>query len=172
MPMKTVANLEVTTPSDREIMLTRMFDAPRSLVFDCYTKPELLKRWLTGPDGWALAVCDNDARVGGAFHWVWRGPDGLEMGVRGVHREVVRPERIVRTELFDKDWTGGETVARVVLTEQGDKTTVTTTVLYASLEARDGALKSGMKEGVAANNDRLAALLASELARGNSQSAA
>jgi len=72
--MKTAANLKVTTPSDREIMMTRIFDAPRSLVFDCYTKPELIKRWLTGPEGWSLVVCDNDLRVGGAFRWVWRGP--------------------------------------------------------------------------------------------------
>jgi uncharacterized protein YndB with AHSA1/START domain len=170
--MKTVANLEVTTPSDREIMLRRAFDAPRSLVFDCYTKPELLKRWLTGPDGWSLAVCDNDLRVGGAFRWVWRGPDGREMGMGGVHREIVRPERIVRTELFDKDWTGGETVGTLVLTEQDGRTTVTTTVLYSSPGARDGALKSGMTQGVAASNDRLEALLASELGRGRSRSAA
>jgi uncharacterized protein YndB with AHSA1/START domain len=170
--MTTSASVQVTTPSDREIMLTRVFDAPRSLVFDCYTKPDLLKRWLTGPFGWLLAQCDNDARVGGAFHWVWRGPEGLEMSVRGVHREVVRPERIVRTELFDKDWTGGETLASLVLTEQGGKTTVTTTVLYSSPTARDGVLKSGMAQGVAANNDSLAALLASELAQGRSQSAA
>jgi uncharacterized protein YndB with AHSA1/START domain len=84
----------------------------------------------------------------------------------------VRPERIVRTELFDKDWTGGETLASLVLTEQAGKTTVTTTVLYASPEARDRALKSGMKEGVAANNNRLDALLASELDRKRPQSAA
>jgi len=170
--MKTVANLEVTTPSDREIMLTRMFDAPRSLVFDCYTKPELLKRWLTGPDGWSLVVCDNDLRIGGAFRWVWRGPDGQDMGMGGVHREIVRPERIVRTELFDQDWTGGEAVGTLVLTEQGGRTTATTTVLYASLQARDGALKSGMTKGVAASNDRLEALLASELGRKRPPSAA
>jgi uncharacterized protein YndB with AHSA1/START domain len=94
------------------------------------------------------------------------------MGMGGVHREIARPERIVRTELFDEDWTGGETVATLVLTEQGGKTTSTTTVLYSSPEARDGALKSGMEQGVAANYDRLEALLASELGRGRSQSAA
>jgi uncharacterized protein YndB with AHSA1/START domain len=168
--MKTAANLKVTTPSDREIMMTRIFDAPRSLVFDCYTKPELIKRWLTGPEGWSLVVCDNDLRVGGAFRWVWRGPDGREMGMGGVHRDIVRPERIVRTELFDQDWTGGETVGTLVLTEQDGKTTVTTTELYSSLAARDGALQSGMTQGVAANNDKLETLLASEL--GRSQSAA
>jgi uncharacterized protein YndB with AHSA1/START domain len=170
--MKTVASVEVTTPSDREIMMTRVFDAPRGLVFDCYTKPELLKRWLTGPDGWSLVACDNDLRVGGAFRWVWRGPDGQDMGMRGVHREIVRPERIVRTELFDKDWTGGETVGTLVLTERDGKTTVTTTVLYPSREARDGALRSGMTKGVAAGFDRLDVLLASELGRERPQSAA
>jgi uncharacterized protein YndB with AHSA1/START domain len=114
--MKTAANLKVTTPSDREIMMTRVFDAPRSLVFDCYTRPELLKRWLHGPDGWLLVVCDNDLRVGGAFRWVWRNADGREMGMGGVHREIVRPERIVRTELFDQDWTGGEAVGTLAFT--------------------------------------------------------
>ena len=170
--MNTAANLKVTTPSDREIMMKRVFDAPRSLVFDCYTKPELLKRWLTGPEGWSLVVCDNDLRVGGAFRWVWRGPDGREMGMGGVHRDIARPERIVRTELFDEDWTGGETVGTLVLTEQDGKTTVTTTVLYSSPAARDGALKSGMTQGVATNYDRLAELLASTLARRDVKGAA
>jgi uncharacterized protein YndB with AHSA1/START domain len=170
--MKAAANLKVTTPSDREIAMTRVFDAPRSLVFDCYTRPELLKRWLHGPDGWLLVVCDNDLRVGGAFRWVWRKADGREMGMGGVHREIVRPERIVRTELFDQDWTGGEAVGTLAFTERGGKTTVTTTVLYASREARDAALKSGMEKGITASNDRLDALLASELPRGRAQSAA
>jgi uncharacterized protein YndB with AHSA1/START domain len=170
--MKTVAKLKVTTPSDREIAMTRAFDAPRSLVFDCYTKPELLERWLHGPDGWLLVECDNDLRVGGAFRWVWRHADGRQMGMGGVHRDIVRPERIVRTELFDEDWTGGETVGTLVLTEQDGKTTVTTTVLYASLEARDRALESGMEKGITASHDRLDALLASELGPGRSQSAA
>src|SRR5918992_995101 len=107
--MTTNASVTVTTPSDREIMMTRVFDAPRSMVFDCYTKPELLKRWMF-PEGWQLIVCENDARVGRGFRWEWRKKDGHEMSVTGVHREVVRPERIVRTELFDPDWTGGETL--------------------------------------------------------------
>jgi uncharacterized protein YndB with AHSA1/START domain len=168
----TAATLNVTTPSDREIMMTRVFDAPRHMVFDCYTKPELLKRWLTGPEGWSFVVCDNDLTVGGVFHWVWRGPDGQEMGMSGVHRDIVRPERIVRTELFDQDCTGGETVGTLTLFEQDGKTTATTTVLYASRDARDGALKSGMAHGVAASNDRLETLLAAELRQERAQSAA
>jgi uncharacterized protein YndB with AHSA1/START domain len=159
--MRTVANLHVTTPSEREIVMTRLFSAPRELVYDCYTKPELLKRWMHGPDGWRLVVCENDLRVGGAFRWVWRGPDGQEMGMGGVHREIVHPRRIVRTELFDEDWTGGEVLGTLALSEQDGRTTVTTTMLFATKEARDGALKTGMADGMGAGFDRLDMLLAS-----------
>ncbi len=159
--MKNTGNLKVTTPTDREIVMTRVFDAPRHMVFDAWTKPELLKRWLYGPPDWSLAVCDMDLRPGGALRWVWRGPDGTEMGLRGVYREIVPPERIVHTELFDEDWTGGETLVTLVLTEHDGKTTVTMTVLYSSREARDGALKTDMEHGVAAGYDRLAEMLAS-----------
>ncbi len=158
--MKNTGNLKVTTPSDREIVMTRVFDAPRRLVFDAWTKPELLKRWLYGPDDWSLAVCDIDLRPGGALRWVWRGPDGTEMGLRGVYREIVPPERIIHTELFDEDWTGGETLVTLVLAEQEGKTTVTMTVLYSSRQARDGALKTGMEHGMAVGYDRLEQVLA------------
>src|SRR5439155_25403833 len=102
--MQNTGTLKVTTPTDREIVMTRVFDAPRGLVFDAMTKPELLKRWLFGPPGWSMVVCEDDPRVGGAFRWVWRGPDGAEMAMRGVYREVVPPERIVRTESFEVGW--------------------------------------------------------------------
>ena len=147
--------MQVTTPSDREITMTRVFDAPRALVFDCWTKPELITRWLTGPDGWSFAVCEVDLRVGGAYRFVWRNQEGIEMGMGGVYREIVPPERIVNTQLFDQDWTGGETVGTLLLIEKKGKTTTTNTVLYPSKEARDGALKSGMEQGVAAGYDRL-----------------
>ena len=91
--MKNTGTLQVTTPSDKEIVLTRVFDAPRHLVFDALTKPELLKRWF-GPRGWSLVVCDVDLRVGGAWRFVLRGPDGTEMGMSGIYREIARPERI------------------------------------------------------------------------------
>ena len=159
--MRTVAKLNVTTPSEREIVMTRLFNAPREIVYDCYTKPELLKRWMHGPDGWSLVVCENDLRVGGTFRWVWRGPDGQDMGMGGVYREIVRPRRIVRTELFDEDWTGGEVLGTLALSEQGGSTTVTTTMLFVSIEARDGALRSGMADGMGAGFDRLDMLLAS-----------
>ncbi len=167
--MATTANINVALPSDREIILTRLFDAPRDLVYDCYTKPELLKRWMF-PEGWQLVVCENDARVGSGFRWEWRKANGHEMGVTGVHREVVRPERIVRTELFDPDWTGGETLGTLLLAEQDGTTVMTMSVLYSSRSARDTALEFGMKDGAAASYRQLDALLAAE--HGRTQSAA
>ena len=158
--------LQVTTPSEREIAMTRVFDAPRRLVFDAWTRPELLKRWLGVRGGWSFAVCEVDLRVGGAYRFVWRGPNGKEMGMGGVYREIVPPERLVATELFDDPWYEGEALDTTVLVEKGGKTTVTTTVLYASREVRDAVLKSPMERGVAESYDKLAELLASTPARG------
>jgi uncharacterized protein YndB with AHSA1/START domain len=156
MPSK----LKVDTPSDREIRITRTFEAPRPLVFDCWTKPELIRRWMTGPPGWSFVVCEVDLRVGGAYRFVWRGPGGTEMGMGGVHREVVPPERIVNTQLFDQDWTGGEAVGTLVLTEKDGRTTATNTILYVSKAARDAALQSGMEQGMEAGYTRLDEILA------------
>src|SRR5581483_5973363 len=156
--MKNTGTLKVTTPSDREIVLTRVFDAPRSLVFDALSKPELLKRWF-GPRGWSLVGCEVDFRVGGTWRFVLRGPDGKEMGMRGVYREISRPERSVHTEAFD-DFPG-ESVVTTILVEQAGKTTLTATVLYESREVRDAVLKSGMEHGAAESHDKLAELLAS-----------
>jgi uncharacterized protein YndB with AHSA1/START domain len=158
--------LHVTTPSDREIAMTRAFDAPRPLVFDAWTKPELLKRWLGVFGGWTFAVCEVDLRVGGKYRYVWRGADGKEMGMGGVFREIVRPERIVCTEKFDESWYPGDAVDTTVFVEKDGGTTVTTTVLYASKDARDGVLKSPMEGGVAKSYDKLAEVLASMPGRG------
>lgn len=166
-PMKSA--LQITTPTDREIVMTRVFDAPRHLVFDAWTKPELVKRWLTGPPGWTMPVCEIDLRVGGRYRYVWRHPDHPDMGMGGVHLEIVAPERIVNTQLFDQDWTGGETVGTLVLVEHNGKTTVTNTVLYSSREVRDMVIKTGMAEGVGASYDHLEELLASQRARGAGQ---
>jgi len=160
-PVKNTGTLKLTTPSDRELALTRVFDAPRRLVFDAWTKPELLKRWLLGPGGWSLPVCDVDLKVGGAFRFVWRHTKGKEMGMGGVYREVSPPERLVHTEKFDESWYPGEAVITVTFAEQAGKTTVTTTILYESREARDAVLASPMEGGVAQSYDRLAELLAS-----------
>ena len=151
--------LQLTTPTEREIVMTRLFDAPRSLVFDALTRPELLKRWY-GPRGWALAVCDIDLRVGGAYRFVSRRPDGKDIGQRGVYREIVRPERIVHTESWE-DWDAGEVLVTAVLVEQGGKTTLTSTALYPSREVRDILMKSGMQRGASETYDRLAEMLAS-----------
>src|SRR5262245_32787352 len=124
-------NLKVTTPTDREIVMTREFDAPRHLVFEAMCKPELLQRWLIGTTGWSMIVCERDLRVGGAFRHVWRGPDGTEMAMRGVYREIVPPERIVRTESFEFgcDGQAGEQLGTLVLSDQRGKTMLTLTVL-------------------------------------------
>ena len=158
---KSAATLRITTPSDREIAMSREFDAPRHLVYQAFTTPALLKRWLLGPDGWALVVCDLDLRVGGKYRYVWRRErDGVEMGMGGTYIEVVAPERYAATEKFDQAWYPGEARATTTLTEQGGRTTVTTRVLYESKEARDVVLKSPMEEGVEAGYDRLAEFLA------------
>ena len=158
--MKNTGNLKVTTPTDREIMMTRIFDAPRRLVFDAFTKPELLKRWLFGPPGWSMVVCQMAENVGDSYRYVWRGPDGAEMGMGGVLLEKVVPERLVATEKFDESWYPGEAVGTIVLVEQDGKTTLTQTVLYDSRETRDAVLKSPMEQGVAMGYDRLAEVLA------------
>jgi len=105
--MTNTGTLKVTTPMEREIVMTRVFDAPRRLVFDALTKPELLRQWLLGPPGWSMPVCEIDLRVGGAYRYLWRGPDGIEMGTRGVFREIAAPERLVATEKFDQPWYPG-----------------------------------------------------------------
>src|SRR5215471_3892683 len=126
--------LQVTTPSDREIAMTRDFDAPRALVWDAFTKPELLKRWLGVFGGWSLDVCEIDLRVGGSYRYVWRGPGGAEMGMRGSYLEIARSERIVNTEKFDQPWYPGEAQGTLVLVEKDGRTVATTTVRYPSRE--------------------------------------
>jgi uncharacterized protein YndB with AHSA1/START domain len=154
------AALKVTTPTDREIVMTRVFDAPRTLVFDAHTKPELVRRWLLGPDGWTMPVCEIDLRAGGKYRYVWRKEKtGEEMGMGGVYREVVPPSRLVTTEEFDDAWYPGEAVGTIELVEKDGRTTLTHTVRYESQEARDIALKSGMDTGVAAGYDRLETIL-------------
>lgn len=157
--------LNVTTPSDNEIRITRVLDAPRRLVFDCLSKPELVQQWLLGPPGWTMPVCEIDFRVGGRYRYVWRRENGIEMGMGGVFREIVPPERIVTKELFDEDWTGGETTVTSTFVERAGKTTLTMAIVYSSKEARDGALKSGMTEGMSAGYAKLDALLAKLVAK-------
>jgi uncharacterized protein YndB with AHSA1/START domain len=124
--MKSTGNLKLTTQGDREIVMTRALDAPRRLVFDAFTKSELVKLWLLGPAGWSMPICEIDLRVGGAYRYVWRrDSDGSEMGMGGVYREIAAPERLVATEKFEQPWYPGEAVGTTVLAEQGGKTTIT-----------------------------------------------
>src|ERR1051326_1482016 len=153
-------SFRVSARGDRELLMTRIFDAPRALVFDALTKPELVRQWLLGPAGWSMPVCEIDLRVGGSYRYVWRHDKGQEMGMGGVFREIVPPERIVSTEKFAESWYPGEAVGTLVLTEQAGKTTLTQTVRYESAEALQAVLKSPMEEGVAAGYNRLEELLA------------
>jgi uncharacterized protein YndB with AHSA1/START domain len=160
MTMKNSGTFDIQAHGDREIVVTRVFDAPRRLVFDAYTKPELLKTWLLGPPGWSMPVCEIDLRAGGKYRYVWRrDSDGHEMGMGGVYREVVAPERIVATELFDEAWYTGGAVGTIVLVERDGKTTLTQTILYDSRETRDAVLKSPMRSGMVASYDRLEGIL-------------
>jgi uncharacterized protein YndB with AHSA1/START domain len=160
--MLDTGKLQLKAQAEREIVITRDFDAPRRLVYEAFTKPELLKRWLGVFGDWELAVCDIDLKVGGSYRWVWRQKSGgNQMAVGGVYREIVPPERIVNTELFDDPWYPGEALLTTTFTEQNGRTTMTLTILYASQEARDGVLKSPMESGIAASYNNLAELLAS-----------
>jgi uncharacterized protein YndB with AHSA1/START domain len=152
--------MKVTTPSDREIAMTRVLEAPRLLVFDAFTKPELIRRWLLGPKGWSMTVCDVDLGAGGSFHYVWRNDaERKEFGLGGVYREIVRPERIVHAENFDEPWYPGDALVTSTFVEEHGSTMVTMTILYDSREVRDMAIESGMERGVAASYDRLADFL-------------
>jgi uncharacterized protein YndB with AHSA1/START domain len=156
-------SVQVSKRGDREVVITRTFKAPRALVFDAFTKPQLVKRWLLGPPGWSMPTCEIDLTIGGRFRYVWRNKErGKDMGVGGAFREIVPPERIVHDELFDEDWTGGQTIVTTMFTEQGGRTTVAMTVLYSSAGARDAALSTGMTKGMDQSYDRLDEILASE----------
>ena len=156
----------LTTPSDRELEIHRDLNAPRHVVFDAFTKPELVRRWLLGPDGWTMPVCDIDLRVGGTYRYVWRKESaGMQMGLSGVFREVVRPERLVATEKFDDAWYPGEALNTTTFDEKSGVTRVRLTVRYESKEARDTASRSGMEQGMAAGYNRLEELLATLVAK-------
>lgn len=142
-----------TTPSDREIAMTRTFDAPRELVWEAFTNPEHIPHWF-GYRDWTLPVCDVDLRPGGRWRYVMRGPDGQEVGLGGEYREVVRPELLVSTESFD-DYPG-DSVNTLTLVEEGGRTTLRCVSVYDSEETRDGVLASGMQDGAAVTYERLA----------------
>jgi uncharacterized protein YndB with AHSA1/START domain len=146
--------LTITTPSDREIVMTREFDAPRELVFEAHSKCEHLEKWW-GPRKYTLAVCEMDFRPGGKYRFLHRGPDGdEEHGFRGEYREIVPPERIVWTFEWE-GMPGHVSVDTLTLEDLGGKTKLTAHSLFNSVEDRDGMLQSGMETGAAETWDRL-----------------
>jgi uncharacterized protein YndB with AHSA1/START domain len=154
----------VTMPNDTDVVVVRVFNAPRNLVFDAWTKPELVQRWLLGPPGWSMPVCEMDVRPGGKYRWRWRSDDsGKEFGFVGEFREVVRPSKIVHVERFDPGDVGGEMGEALVTSELTEKNGVTThkmTIRYESKALRDAAVKTGMTDGMEMGYQRLDALLA------------
>ena len=154
----------VTLPNDRDVVVVRNFDAPRALVFDAWTKPALVQRWMLGPPGWTMPVCEMDVRPGGKFNWRWRSEEnGAEFGFSGEFRELERPSRIVHVERFDPGDVGGEmgeALVTSVLTEKGGVTTMTMTIRYESQAVRDAALKTGMTDGMEMSYQKLDELLA------------
>lgn len=162
-------NFSVVASGDRDIVITRDFSAPRRLVFEAYTKPELLKRWLLGPPGWEMISCEAATKAGDKYRYVWRHADGKQFGIGGVCREFVPPERLAATENMDGFPT--ESLVTTVFVEKAGITKLTTTATYVSREVREMALKSGMEHGVAASYDRLDQILASGQAHASSQGA-
>ncbi len=148
------ATVDVTTPSDREIRVTRAFAAPARLLFDFHTKAEHVQKWMLGPPGWSMPICEIDLRVGGRYQHVWRNADdGAEFGARGEYREIAAPERLVHSESMDG--AEGEALCTLTFVESGGQTTLSTTMLFSSKDARDEALQSGMTDGMAVSYERL-----------------
>jgi uncharacterized protein YndB with AHSA1/START domain len=135
-----------TTPSEREVVLTRVVNAPRSLVFAAWTEPRHLQRWLTGPEGWTMPICEIDLRPGGSWRYVYRKASGTEMTLTGTVLEVVPSERLVTTESWGREWP--ETVNTLVLTESEGRTTIALTITYVSRQTRDAALDTGAMDGM------------------------
>lgn len=150
----TFEKAQVTLPTDREVQVTRSFKAPRALVYRAYTEPGLLRQWLLGPPGWSMPVCEMDVRVGGRFRWRWRNDqDGSEFGFSGAFRDVQAASRLVHTEAYEPGTVGGpypgqEAIVTVTFSEDRGFTTVTTRVDYGTKEARDGAVATGMTDGM------------------------
>jgi uncharacterized protein YndB with AHSA1/START domain len=154
--------LEIATPSDREIRMTRQFAAPPELVFDAHTVPALIKRWY-GPPGWELLLCEIDLRPGGAWRFLGRQPGGREIGQYGVIRDVSRPHRIVQTENWE-DWNPGEVLVTNSFEPANGGTLLTVTTLFPSQKVRDVLIEHGMTDGAEASYGKLDALLAEQSA--------
>jgi uncharacterized protein YndB with AHSA1/START domain len=164
MPM-TVDKAQVTLPSDRAVKVTRSFRAPRALVYRAHTEPELVKRWMLGPPGWSMPVCEMDVRVGGRYRWRWRSDtDGSEFGFAGTFREVQATSRLVHTETFDPgtiddNFPSSESLVTLTLAEEDGVTTITSLIDFGSKDGRDAALKTGMTDGMEQSYQLLDGLL-------------
>jgi uncharacterized protein YndB with AHSA1/START domain len=158
MAVSSVANSEsfqVTTPSDREIRLTRLFDASPDLVFEAMSRPEHITQWWGRlGDGYSVPVCEVDLRPGGKWRFVNRTPKGDLAAFYGVYREIAPPGRVVFTEIFEQ-FPDAESIVTALLTEENGKTRLVATVLYPSREVRDMVLQSGMARGAGISYDRL-----------------
>ncbi len=163
--MNTPSSLKVETPSDREVRVTRKFKAPAQLVWDAHTRPELVRKWQYGFEGWSLPICEMDVRAGGAYRWRWRNDaNGQEMGFFGKYVEVRPHSRLVYEQHYDPGslgipMTSEPTVITMVFTESGEFTTLTVTMLFASREERDAAVATGMTDGMELSYQRMDALL-------------
>ncbi len=149
--------LTLTTPSDREVVVTRSFDAPRELVWKAYTKPEHITQWMLGPPGWTMPVCELELRPGAPYRFAWRKDDGGEMEITGVVKEVQPPERLVITESWGGDWPYA--LNTIEFSEEDGRTTLSTTIVYPTKDARDAALGTGMTDGMSVSYDHLEELL-------------
>ena len=145
--------MSVTIPSDREIVITRAFNAPRRLVFEAWTNPEYLPEWMIGPDGWKMTACEVDLRLGGVWACSWTDAEGASFTIKGEYREIDPPARLVYTEIWGDPWP--ESLSIMDLTEQDGVTTMVDTLVYPTKEARDAALKKGMNDGMEATFARL-----------------
>lgn len=152
--VETKNRLEVTTPNDTDIVMTRTFNAPRDLVFEAHTKPEHVRQWW-GMRGSVLSICEIDFRVGGEWRWALEMPEGTDdVEFYGVYLEIERPARLVNTEVFAPFPDAGSTVA-ITLEERDGKTFYTSVASYPSKEVRDMVIESGMEPGASESLDRL-----------------
>ena len=153
------STFKVTTPSAEEIQLTRLFDAPRHLVFEALTRPEHVRQWWGRlGDGYSVPVCEIDLRIGGRWRFVNRHPHG-EAAFHGEYKEIAPPDRLVFTEIFE-DFPDAVSVVTTELADEDGKTRLTATVRYPSVEVRDMVIASGMSRGAGISYDRLEELLA------------
>ncbi len=155
-----MSDLKVEARGDRELVISRTFDAPVKMVFDAHTKPELVRQWLLGPDGWTMPICEIDLRVGGNYRYVWKKENtGEEMGMGGEFLDVDAPNKYVATEKFDRSWYPGGAVGTVTFEDRDGTTLFQNVVKYDSNDAREAVLASPMEDGLSAGYDRLEDLL-------------